>query len=368
LTKTGASTQILSGTNTYTGVTTINAGTLQIGAGTDSGSIASSSGITNNATLVYNVGSGNRTYANVISGSGSLTQNSSGGNLTLSGTNTYTGVTTISAGTLSVGIIGNGAVAGNLGNATSAAGNLVFDGGTLQYTGLNATSDRAFTINAGKTATIDTANNISFAGATGAATTGALTKIGAGTLTLTGASTYTGTTNVNAGTLLLASGAALDSNSIQVSPGATLDVSALAGGLTIASGKRIGGDGTISGNLSLASGAQFVFTPGAILDVTGTVTLDNTFSIASLVNANGTAIDWSAVSESSYTLIGMTASSFSNIGNFGPGNSADLGGGKFAYFQNGSLDLMVVPEPGTWALLATGLTTMVVFRRRRSNG
>ena len=78
------------------------------------------------------------------------------GTLVLGGTNTYTGVTTITAGTLSVATIGNGGVAGNLGQASNAAGNIVFNGGTLQYTGANATSDRAFTINAGKTATINT--------------------------------------------------------------------------------------------------------------------------------------------------------------------------------------------------------------------
>ena len=189
--------------------------------------------------IVTNVGSYTAAPTLSVTGSStvfatpSLTANSTGGltkissgTLTLSGANTYSGATTLTLGTLSVGSIGNGGVAsGNLGSASSAAGNLVFDGGTLQYTGSTATSDRAFTINAGKTATLDVTNGLSLAGATGTATTGALTKIGAGTLTLNGANTYTGTTTVNVGTLTMGSAASLSTSSaITVASGATLNL------------------------------------------------------------------------------------------------------------------------------------------------
>ncbi len=121
--------------------------------------------------------------------------------MALTGVNTYTGATTLSAGTLSVGSIGNGGGSGNLGAASNAAANLVFDGGTLQYTGATASTNRNFTINAGKTATFDiTTNNLTVSGAS-PATTGALTKTGAGTLTLSGANLYTGATTINAGIL-----------------------------------------------------------------------------------------------------------------------------------------------------------------------
>ena len=73
LTKSGAGTLVLSGTNTYTGATAITAGTLEI-----QGSIAASSSITNDGTLLFNSGSA-QAYSNGISGSGAL--NKAGGGI-----------------------------------------------------------------------------------------------------------------------------------------------------------------------------------------------------------------------------------------------------------------------------------------------
>ncbi|MGA2259080.1 MAG: autotransporter-associated beta strand repeat-containing protein, partial [Thermoguttaceae bacterium] len=98
LTKLGANTLTLTGSNTYTGLTTVSGGTLQLGDGTPGhdGSIAGN--IANNASLVYNL-SGNKLYAGVINGSGSLTKTGSG-TLTLSGANNYSGATLVIGGTL----------------------------------------------------------------------------------------------------------------------------------------------------------------------------------------------------------------------------------------------------------------------------
>ena len=83
---------------------------------------------------------------------------------------------------VSVGTIGNGgSTSSNLSAATNANTNLVLGNGTLIYTGAGETSDRAFTISAGTTATIDNSATLTLAGATGT-TTGALTKTNSGTL------------------------------------------------------------------------------------------------------------------------------------------------------------------------------------------
>src|SRR5262249_14475958 len=113
LTKAGTGTFTLTGDNTYTGTTTISAGTLQVGNGGTTGSVAGN--ITNNSALAFNR-SDALTYAGVVSGTGALSQAGSG-TLILTGANTYTGGTTISTGTLQVGNGGTtGGVAGNIVN------------------------------------------------------------------------------------------------------------------------------------------------------------------------------------------------------------------------------------------------------------
>ncbi len=245
ITKNGGGILTLGNANSYGGGTTINAGTLQLGDGATNGTVAGN--IANSATLVFNNGS-SQSYAGTVSGTGSLTKTGAG-TLTLSGSSSYTGVTTLTGGTLSVATIGNGGVAGNLGQASNAAGNIVFDGGTLSYSGATASSDRAFTITAGKTATLDvTANTLTLPGATGAATNGGLTKTGNGTLVLSGVNTYTGTTTVSGGMLALgASGSIGGSATIIVASGAELDVSAKSGWM-LGTSQTLMGSGTVTGD------------------------------------------------------------------------------------------------------------------------
>ncbi|MDR3211326.1 MAG: autotransporter-associated beta strand repeat-containing protein [Planctomycetota bacterium] len=135
LTKKGEGTLILTGNNTYTGNTTISAGTLQIGAGGTTGGITGD--ILNNATLVFNR-SDTVTYGDVISGSGTLTKTGAG-TLILSGANSYGGMTRVETGTLALS--GSGAISDLLtihGGATFDDGSNTVNLSQLEVRGLNA--------------------------------------------------------------------------------------------------------------------------------------------------------------------------------------------------------------------------------------
>ncbi|MGA2031457.1 MAG: autotransporter-associated beta strand repeat-containing protein [Thermoguttaceae bacterium] len=98
--KQGAGTLVLGGNNTYSGGTTIDGGTLQVGNGTTAGSLPATGSVVDNATLAFNR-SDAVTLGNAISGTGGLVQLGPG-RLILGGSNTYAGMTTVSAGTLAL--------------------------------------------------------------------------------------------------------------------------------------------------------------------------------------------------------------------------------------------------------------------------
>ena len=131
LTKLGTGTTILSGDNEYTGTTTISQGVLQIGNGGATGSVAGN--IVNNSVLAVNR-SGAFDYAGVISGTGVLNHIGTG-TTTLLGHNTYTGTTTVDAGTLLVNgtLVGPLAVldGGRLGGNGTVGTTTVVSGGTI---------------------------------------------------------------------------------------------------------------------------------------------------------------------------------------------------------------------------------------------
>jgi autotransporter-associated beta strand protein len=174
---------------------------------------------------------------------------------------------------------------------------------------------------------------------------GSLTKLGAGTMFLSASNSYTGATTVSAGTLLV-------DGQIGLSDVSVLSVAA------------IGGAGTLGGSLSLAAGAEFVFSLSGALTVNGNSVTFGNFGIGDLVGLDST------VAESAYTLINGTASiNFSNVANLGVGNGSDIGGGKYAYFLADSPNLVVnvIPEPSTYALLALAAAGWGahVWRRRK---
>jgi len=109
------------------------------------------------------------------------------GTETLTGANTYAGSTMIAGGTLSVSSLADGGVASGIGKAANAASNLMLSGGgTLQYTGSGASTDRLFTIDIGGGA-IDASGSGAVAFTNGGSL--GFVSVGTHTLTLTGANT-----------------------------------------------------------------------------------------------------------------------------------------------------------------------------------
>jgi fibronectin-binding autotransporter adhesin len=120
----GGGTVTFTGANIYTGGTTIDGATLQLGNGGASGSILGD--VTNNGTFAINR-SDTFTFGNTISGTGAFVQAGTGTTV-LTGNSTYTGATTVSAGTLRV----SGSIAASSGVTVNAGATL---GGTGTVTG-----------------------------------------------------------------------------------------------------------------------------------------------------------------------------------------------------------------------------------------
>ena len=309
LTKTGSGTLTLNASNTYTGNSTISAGTLQIGnanaLGTSGnitfggGALQYGSGITvdlsgriknSGSAMLIDTNGQSVTFASILdsSNSGGLTKNGSG-TLTLNASNTYTGATAINAGTLSIAAITNGGVAGALGNSTNAAANLVLGGGTLLYTGSNGSTDRNFTLSNATTSVIDVSSagtTLTISG-TATTTTGGLTKNGSGTLLLAGSNNYTGDTTVNSGILQIgANNRISDSSTLRVN-GGTFNMATFND--TVA-GVILSANGTISGtNPILTSNSDFILENGtAAAILAGTVGVNKTTSGTVILSAANT--------------------------------------------------------------------------------
>jgi fibronectin-binding autotransporter adhesin len=130
----GAGTVILTGTNTHAGGTTITAGTLQLGNGGTTGSIAGD--VVNNGLFAFNR-SDDFTFGGAISGSGAVRQ-AGAGKVSIATANTYSGGTTIQSGTVQTshasalgtgGAILNGGTLDPVGRLDLAS--LTWNGGTV---------------------------------------------------------------------------------------------------------------------------------------------------------------------------------------------------------------------------------------------
>ncbi|CAM3161944.1 beta strand repeat-containing protein [Rariglobus hedericola] len=122
----------LTGGNTYTGGTNIASGTLQLGNNTTTGSLSATGAIVNNGVFIIKrsnaVAQGTDFSSAAITGTGAFTQAGTG-TTTLNALNTYTGATTISAGTLALGAA----------NRIADTSNLVMAGGTFATGGFSET-------------------------------------------------------------------------------------------------------------------------------------------------------------------------------------------------------------------------------------
>ena len=364
--KAGTGTLTLSGSNanTYSGNTTVNAGTLILdktagvdsiagdltignGAGTDTvqlmsvnqiantsalsldnsgvfdlndfneriGSLATLSTLDVNANVflgsaTLTVGDGTSTeYSGIITGTGSVTKIGSG-NLTLSGTiaNTYSGNTTVNAGTLILNkTAGTDAVAGDLtiGNGAGtdtvqlSAANQIADTSavTVNASGVLDLNDSDETIGSlagvvgaqvtlgtGGDLTVGDSTSTTFAGVI--SETGSLTKTGSGRLTLSENNTYSGATSINGGFLQISDAGALGdaTGDTTVSTGGTLE---LTNGISVVSGESLTLSGTGNGGVGALRNVSGSNTwAGAVdLDAAATIASDaGTLTISGTVD------------------------------------------------------------------------------------
>jgi autotransporter-associated beta strand protein len=352
LTKNGSGTLILDTVNSYGGATVINGGTLQVG-GPVSGGISGSLGIgpvTNNAALVFNRAD-DYTYANAIYGTGSITNIGSAGTVTLSGSisgsglnmagygvmvlsasNSYTGQTLVSSGSLHPR---DSAALG-----ASAAGTVVQNGAQLY---IDANIDIL-------------GESLSLAGA-GPATDGALRKGSGGTTTLGGVITLTADTR------------------LQLDGGSTLNLTHAAGinapDINLTLGADAYARGNITGPLNLGSGSLTKEGGG-----TWTLAPTNTFTGKTVINGGILAI-------SAKTALGPASTFISdyvtlNGGSLGVTTNVTFDDGLRGFTVNGTaggfdvsagLTLVVSNEiTGAGTLTKSGSGTLVLRGTHRFSG
>ena len=354
LTKNGTGTWILSGTNTNTGVTLINAGVLQIGNNGTMGSLAPAGAISNNATLAFKrsdtITQGVHFSGSAISGSGSVVQAGSGKTV-LSAANTYGGGTAINAGWMqfvstnsmpasgSVTVNGTGLAvnvggSGEWGTGTSGDGTI---GGLLRGSGGQAGSSIAYS--GAVVLGFDTANAAgtqTYSGSlTNVGTSLAIAKFGTGILTLSGKSVYRGTTTVNGGTLKITGGVYTDTYRdvpLTVQNGGVLELNTWSYG---------GGEslGCLSAN------------PSAIVVNNGTIRVNGTTSYGRGVSLNGPVI-LEAASGANWTINDTSSDKQSWVYN---NKSIELAGAGIGTFEKPFSGSGGVTKSGlgTWTLSGT---------------
>ncbi|MBN9218983.1 MAG: autotransporter domain-containing protein [Mesorhizobium sp.] len=334
------STAVFEGPGPYTVVVT---GTVTPDSWSISGpnSYSISGGTVNFSTTagLTNTSSANQSINTILGGAGATVTQNGAATLTLSGINTYTGATTISAGKLALS--GSGSIASSSGVSVTG----IFDisatttGASVQT--LTGTGD---VVLGSKTLTITAASG-DYAGVMSG--TGGGLSINGGSQTLSGSNTYTGATVIGAGTTLALSGSGSIAASSSVQASGTLDISATtsgasiktltgggkvvlgsrtltitaasgnfvniidgAGSLTIAGGtQKLDGMNTFTGKTTIDSGATLALTGNGRVDKSSGVEVNGTFDVSAATGANIKALTGSGTVELGATSLMLSAAS-----------------------------------------------------------
>ncbi|BAH76424.1 autotransporter-associated beta strand repeat-containing protein [Solidesulfovibrio magneticus] len=383
LTKTGDYALTLSGANTYSGATTVSAGTLQAGAG-DTFSANSSVTVASGATLDLNgysqllrslAGAGsvtlgtdaatvltindywaNATFSGIISGSGGLAKTGIK-TLILSGSNTYSGATVVTRGTLQAGATNT--FSSNSAVTVDTEGTLALGGYSQTIGGLAGSGLVTLGSNAATVLTINTgASDSTYMGVISGS--GRLVKTGSGTLTLSGSSAYSGGTTISAGTLAVATGNALGTGVVTLG-GGTLQATTslgLANAVVLTANSAVstgaGIELTLSNSLSgsgnlTKSGSGTLILSGDNSAYSGAMTVSaGTLSIGSASNLGMGAL----------TLNGgllLTTADISSLT-----NNVTIGSSGGTFYTNGSNLTLAGTITGTGALTKSGYGTLTL--------
>lgn len=327
------------------------------------------------------------------------------GNMILDGANTYSGATTINA------VNGSGTITAGRNNVFGTTADLKFQGGTVDLNGtsqqLNVLRDNGTTaggfINSSNTLatlTVWTAVTNTFSPTISGKIQ--LVKNGNGKETLTNANTYTGSTTIWQGTLALSgSGSINKSSEIIVGSGATFDVSAVTNGFHLTAGQTLRGSGSVTGEVTIDSGAKLQagsgsgtlniggvsFTEGSTfaadigsggatrLNVTGSVTLNNAtlaLAVSGITPTDG-QLFFIVTNDSTDSVTGT-------FNNLAQGDQLTIGGNTFQISYagdstgntfTGGNDIVLkaivspIPEPAALSLMAAGLLAIAGKRIQR---
>jgi autotransporter-associated beta strand protein len=286
LVKDGTGTLVMDTPNSYFGTTTIKNGTLQIGNGS-LGDIGRGN-VTNNGALLFQEGdNGSHFVGGAISGTGSLTVNAAGCSVILTNNNTYSGLTTISNGTLEVGF---GGPLGSLGS-----NNAVTNNGALL---LNRSGSVTLTANV-----------------TGS---GSLEDSGPATLTLSGALSYLGDSSFSNGVVKITAANQLPNETTVAGSTGILNLDGGPGGAAILdiSGFNL----TVNGLSGAYNAFNSSITNSTATAKTNVLTVMNTIA----TTYNGQIMD-RGVSTAGRTELFLTAST--NSLTLNPTNANNFGGG-----------------------------------------